>query len=135
MKSWVEAMSPGLHMVCRYLAYPGSRCRRGRIAGLGQLEAVRTIQGDHRCVQGDPNGRSFLEGVRSLGDNPGNVGIDFNILGEAAPFLVNTTTKRGCDLIPDVHGDAEVGSSLYDDSCKVASKNRSRAGATPGIYS
>lgn len=121
-------------MLCRYFTYPRSRCRRSLVAGLGELEAVRAIQGDHRRVQGDTNGRSLLEGVCSLRDNPSEVGIYFNILGEAAPFLVNTATKGGCNLIANLHGDAGVRSSLYDDSCKVASKNRSRAGATPGIY-
>ena len=119
--------------VRRYLTYPGSRRRRTRVARSREPEAVRTIKRDHRRVQWNPDSRSLLEGVCSLGNNPRKVSVHFDILGEAAPFLVNAAAKGSCDLIADLHRNTEVGSSLYDDSREVASEDCPRVGVTPGI--
>ena len=100
-----------------------------------QPKIVRAIKDDHRRIQGDPNCRSLLEGVRSLRDDPCKVSVHLNILGEAAPFLVDATTKRSCDLIANLHRDAEVRTGLYDDPREVASEYRPWVGSKPGVYS
>lgn len=99
-----------------------------------ELEAVRTIKHDRRRIQRDPNSRSLLESVRSLGDDPRKVGVHFNILGEATPLLVDAAAKGGRDLIPNLHRDTEVGSSLDNNPCKVTSEDSSWVGDIPRVY-
>jgi hypothetical protein len=129
----MQVMSACLCPVRRYLTYPGSRRRRTRVTRSREPEAVRTVERDHRRVQRDPDSRSLLKGVRSLGNNPRKVSVHFNILGEAAPFLVNAATKGSCDLIADIHRNTKVGSSLHDDPREVASEDCPRVSVTPGI--
>ena len=126
-------MSAHIRSVRRHFAHPGSGCRAIRVARLRQLEAVGTVKGNHRRVQGDPNGRSLLKGVRSFGNNPRKVSVHFNILGEAASFLVDATTKGSRDLIANLRRNAKVGSGLYDDTREVTSKDRSWVGDTSGV--
>ena len=100
-----------------------------------ELEAVRTIKRDHRGIQRDPNSRSLLESVRSLRDDPREVGVHLDVLGEAAPFLVDAAAKGCRDLTPNLHRDAEVRPSLDDDPREVASEDSSWAGEAPRVYS
>ena len=128
-------MSVWSQLAPQSFTYPGSGRGRIDVAGLRELEALRTIKGDHRGIQRDPYSCGFLEGVRSLRDDPCKVGVHFDVLGEAAPLLVDATTKGCCDLISNLHRDVEVGPSLNNDPCEVASKDSSRAGETPRVYS
>ena len=127
-------MSAPSQLAPQSTTYPGSRRGWIGVAGLGELEAVRTIKRNHRRVQRDPNCRSLLKGVRSLRDNPREVSVHFDILGEAAPFLVDAAAEGRCDLIANLHGNAEVWPSLHNGPRKVASEDGSWAGATPSIY-
>lgn len=114
--------------------HQGTRCRWICITGLREFEAVWTVKSDHRRVQRDSNSRGLFERVRSLRDNPGQISVYFNVLGEAAPFLIYSSTKGSCDVIADLYRDAEVGSCLNDNPCEVAPEDRSWAGATSGVY-
>jgi len=114
--------------------YPSSRCRWIRVTGLRELEAVWTVKHDHRRIQRDPNGRSLLEGVRSLRYNPRKVSVYFGVFGKTASFLVDASTEGSRNLITNLHRNAEVRSSLDDDPRKVASEDRSWVGDTPSVY-
>lgn len=100
-----------------------------------EFKAIRAVKRDNRRIQRDPNGCRLFKRVRSLRDDPCKVSVHFDILSEAASLLVDATTKGSRDLIANLNWDAEIGPGLYDDPRKIASKDRSRTGATPGVYS
>ena len=123
-------MSSQPPLVHRCATYPGSRCRWVGVTRLRELEAIGTVEGDHRCIQRDPNSCGLLKCVRFRGDDPRKVSVHFYILGETASFLVNAATKGSCDLIAKSHRNTGAGSNLYDDPREVAPEDCSWAGAT-----
>jgi hypothetical protein len=127
-------MSKISFLVHKYFNHKCSRCGRIFITRLREFEAVWTVERDHRRIQRDSNSRGLFKRVRSFRDNPREIGVYFDILGETASFLIHPPTKGSCNLIADLHGNAEVGSDMHDDPCEVASEDCSRDGGTPGIY-